>query len=139
MTELGRLDITIAYPAIGNERALRLAALSCKHNLRVAVDSEYGIDELANAAARHKTVIGIHIIFDAGLHYDGIQMYLGHLYGDAARVVTTIVSDVTPGQVIIDAGSKGLSAKQLLRREYLEMGYIPDYPDARIDARGLYV
>ncbi len=231
MAELGGLDITIAYPAIGNERALRLAGLSCKHKIRVAVDSEYGINELANAAARHKTVIGINIIFDAGLHrcgfsdpnqiirlaqhvekqaglrYDGIQMYLGHLYGDAARdpqsfkqinqlwepvykalcqaglcpqtissgstpslekthlirhvneitvgtaflndyfvvkfghcdlencaarVVTTVISDVTPGQVIIDAGSKGLSAKQLLRRENLEMGYIPDYPEARI-------
>ena len=231
MAELGALDITIAYPAIGNERALRLAGLSFKHKIRVAVDSEYGIDELANAAARHKTVIGIHVMFDAGLHrcgfpdpepivrlaqhiekqaglrYDGIQMYLGHLYGDAAgdpqsfkqinrswepvykalcsaglcpqtvssgstpslekthlvshvneirvgtaflndyfvlkfghcalkncaaRVVATVISDVTPGQVIIDVGSKGLSAKQLLRRENLEMGYIPDYPEARI-------
>ena len=231
MAEIGKLDITIAYPAIGNERALRLARLSFKHKIRVAVDSEYGIDELANAAVRYKTVIGIHIMFDAGLHrcgfsdpeqivrlvqhvkkhaglrYDGIQMYLGHLYGDAAgdpqsfklinrswepvykalcsaglcpqtvssgstpslekthlvshvneirvgtaflndyfvlkfghcalkncaaRVVATVISDVTPGQVIIDVGSKGLSAKQLLRRENLEMGYIPDYPEARI-------
>ena len=231
MAELGGLDITIAYPAIGNERALRLAGLSCKQKIRVAVDSEYGIDELANAAASNKTVIGIHIMFDAGLHrcgvsdpdqiirlaqhiekhaglrYEGIQIYLGHLYGDAAgdpqsfkqinrlwepvyealcsagfcpqmvsygstpslekthlvshvneirvgtaflndyfvvkfghcalencaaRVVATVVSDVTPGQVIIDAGSKGLSAKQLLRRDNLEMGYIPAYPEARI-------
>ncbi|WP_027355034.1 alanine racemase, partial [Desulfosarcina sp. BuS5] len=231
MAELGWLDITIAYPAIGNERALRLAGLSCKQKIRVAVDSEYGIDELAKAAAMHKTVIGIHIMFDAGLHrcgvsdqeqiirlaqhiekhaglrYEGIQIYLGHLYGDAAgnpqsfkqinrlwepvyealcsagfcpqtvssgstpslekthlvshvneirvgtaflndyfvvkfghcalencaaRVVATVVSDVTPGQVIIDAGSKGLSAKQLLRRDNLEMGYIPAYPEARI-------
>ena len=231
MAELGALDITIAYPPIGNERALRLAGLSCKHKIRVAVDSKYGIDELANAAVRHKTVIGIHIMFDAGLHrcgvsdpdqiirlaqhiekhaglrYEGIQIYLGHLYGDAARdpqsfkqinrlwepvyealcsagfcpqmvssgstpslkkthlvshvneirvgtaflndyfvvkfghcalencaarIVATVVSDVTPGQVIIDAGSKGLSAKQLLRRDNLEMGYIPAYPEARI-------
>jgi len=50
----------------------------------------------------------------------------------AARVVATVISDVVPGRVIIDAGSKALSAKQLLRHEDLEMGYIVEYPDARI-------
>jgi len=50
----------------------------------------------------------------------------------AARVIATVVSDVVSGQVIIDAGSKTLSAKQLLRHENLEMGYIPEYPEARI-------
>lgn len=50
----------------------------------------------------------------------------------AARIVATVVSDRTPGQVIIDAGSKALSAKQLLRRENMEMGYICEYPEARI-------
>ncbi|MBW2109254.1 MAG: alanine racemase, partial [Deltaproteobacteria bacterium] len=219
------------YPAIGLARAESLAGLSLKHHLRVAVDSEYGINELADAAVKHNTTIGICVMFDAGLHrcgvadpeqivrlaqyaethaglrYDGIQMYLGHLYGDAARdpqsferinqlwdpvyevlcaaglqpetvssgstpslknthlvhhideirvgtavlndyfvlkfrhcaledcaarVVATVVSDVASGQVIIDAGSKALSAKQLLRHETLEMGYIVEYPQARI-------
>ena len=50
----------------------------------------------------------------------------------AARVVATVVSDVVPDQAIIDAGSKALSAKQLLRHENLEMGFIVEYPDARI-------
>ncbi len=49
----------------------------------------------------------------------------------AVRVVATVISDVVPGQVIIDAGSKALSAKQLLRHKNLEMGYIVEYPNAR--------
>lgn len=231
MTEIGDVDITVAYPAVGNIRAQSLAKLSLKHNLRVAVDSQYVMDQLAFAAADYNTVIGILVMFDAGLHrcgftapeqiiklaqyskklatlrYDGIQMYLGHLYGEsardvqsfeqinqmwiplyealcsaglkpeivssgstpslekthlipyineirvgtavyndyfiqkfdhctleecAARVVPTVVSDTAPDRVIIDAGSKALSAKQLLRFENLEMGYVVEYPHAVI-------
>ena len=231
MASLGPVDLTIAYPAVGRIRAGRIAKLSLNQAVRVAVDSAYSIDELGRAALEHDSVIGILVIFDAGLHrcgitdpvqivriagqaeedvglrFDGIQMYLGHLYGDAARdpknfeeinllwepvyeslytsgidpetvssgstpslekthlirhvneirvgtavlndyfvlkfghcsledcaarVITTVVSDVIPGQVIIDAGSKALSAKQLLRHEDLEMGYVADYPEARI-------
>ena len=231
MAKPGNIDITVAYPAIAPDSAEKIARLSCKLNIRVAVDSEYGMNVLSNAAIRHNTTIGILVMFDAGLHrcgvsdprqivklaqhvktlpglrYDGIQMYLGHLYGDAARdpesfkqinrlwdpayealckaglrpetvssgstpslenthlvhhvneikvgtyalndyfvlkfghctlkdcaarVITTVVSDVVSGQVIIDAGSKALSAKQLLSHENLEMGYIPEYPEAQI-------
>ena len=231
MARLGDVDVTVAYPAVGSVRAERLAKLSLKQDIRVAVDSEYIMDELADAAIRHNTTIGVLVMFDAGLHrcgvadpgqiirlaqyaeshkrlrYDGIQMYLGHLYGDAARdpesferinqlwepvyetlcsaglrpetvssgstpsienthlvpyvneirvgtgylndyfvlkfdhcslrdcaarMVATVVSDVVPGQAIIDAGSKALSAKQLLRHKNLEMGYIPEFPEARI-------
>jgi D-serine deaminase-like pyridoxal phosphate-dependent protein len=231
MARLGSVDITVAYPAVGVTRAEGLAKLSLKHDVRVAADSEYIMGELEEAAVRHDTTIGIVVMFDAGLHrcgiadparvvelaqygethsglrYDGIQMYLGHLYGDAAkdprsferinelsgpvyealcvaglqpeivssgstpslekthlvrhvteirvgtavlndyfvlkfghcslrdcaaRVVATVVSDVVPGQVIMDAGSKALSAKQLLRHENLELGYVVEYPEARI-------
>ncbi|WDP91312.1 MAG: alanine racemase [Desulfobacter sp.] len=231
MAEKERCDITVAYPVLGSRCAERMAALAEIHTLRVAVDSEYLMTQLSEAALGRRTEIGIHIIFDAGLHrcgvadagqvlalarhaentpglrYDGIQIYLGHLYGKAvddpksyeginelwdpvygalcnaglrpktvssgstpslfnthrlrhineirvgtaylndyfvlkfnhcrpadcaARIVATVVSDRVPGQVIIDAGSKGLSAKQLLRRESLEMGYVCEYPGARI-------
>ncbi len=231
MARLGPVDITVAYPAVGSARTKRLAELSLKQTIRVAVDSGYLLDELGTAALKHNTTIGILVIFDAGLHrcgiadpgqivklsqhaelhpglrFDGIQMYLGHLYGNAAgnpqsfeqinrlwkpvyealciaglqpetvssgstpslenthlvshvneirvgtavlndyfvlkfghcslgdcaaRVVATVISDVVPAQVIIDAGSKALSAKQLLRHDNLEMGYIVEYPDARI-------
>jgi D-serine deaminase-like pyridoxal phosphate-dependent protein len=65
---------------------------------------------------------------------DYFVLKLGHctLKDCAARVIATVVSDVVSGQVIIAAGSKTLSAKQLLRHENLEMGYIPEYPEARI-------
>jgi D-serine deaminase-like pyridoxal phosphate-dependent protein len=231
MARLGPVDITVAYPAVGSARTERLAKLSLKQNIRVAVDSEYLLKELGSAALKHDTTIGILVIFDAGLGrcgtadpgqivklaqhaethpglgFDGIQMYLGNLYGDAARdpqsferinrlwepvyealctaglqpetvssgstpslenthlvshvneirvgtavlndyfvlkfdhcalkdcaarVLATVISDVVPGRAIIDAGSKALSAKQLLRHENLEMGYIVEYPDARI-------
>lgn len=232
MAAIDNLDILVAYPAVGAARADSIAMLAGRnHNIRVAVDTEYLIDELAHAAGEHETTIGILVMFDAGLHrcgvadpgqitrlaslaatrkglrFDGVQLYLGHLYGDAARsadsfeqinrlwepayealcaaglkprivssgstpsvfnthrvrhvneirigtavyqdyfslkfdhctldecaarVVATVVSDVVPGQVIIDAGAKALSAKQLLRYENLEMGFIPDYPEARI-------
>ncbi|QTA89525.1 alanine racemase [Desulfonema magnum] len=231
MAALGDTDITVAYPAAGIVRAEILAKISQKQKVRVAADSEYVMASLADAAVRYNTILGILVMFDAGLHrcgvadpeevvrlaryaetkdglsYDGIQMYLGQLYGDAARdphafrqiresweplyealcsaglrpetvssgstpslenthliphiteirvgtaflndyfvlkfghckpedcaarVITSVVSDVVPGQVIIDAGSKALSAKQLLRHENLEMGYIPEHPHARI-------
>ncbi|MBW2099932.1 MAG: alanine racemase [Deltaproteobacteria bacterium] len=231
MANLSPVDLTVAYPAIGSSRTERIARLSLKQNVSVAADSQYVMDELANAAIRRNTTIGVLVMFDAGIHrcgtadpgqivklvryaearpglrFDGIQMYLGHLYGDAARdprsfdrinrlwepvydalciaglkpetvssgstpsleqthriphvneirvgtavlndyfvlkfghctlkecaarVIATVVSDVVPGQVIIDAGSKALSAKQLLRHENLEMGYIDEYSEARI-------
>ena len=231
MAAIDNLDIWVAYPALGAARARSLAKLARNHNISVAADTQYLIDELADAACEHQTVIGICVMFDAGLHrcgmadprqvtrlagyaatrkglcFDGIQIYLGHLYGDAARsvesyeqvnrlwepayealcaaglkppivssgsspsifnthrvrhvdeirvgtavfndyfslkfhhctldgcavrVVATVVSDAVPGQVIIDAGAKALSAKQLLRHENLEMGYIPEYPEARL-------
>ncbi|CAN2042111.1 Alanine racemase [Candidatus Magnetomoraceae bacterium gMMP-15] len=228
--DIDKLDITIAYPIVGELRCEYLALEAINFKLRVAADSEYLIDQLGEQPYL-TAPIGILIMFDAGLHrcglsdpkeivrlaqyvknherlrYDGIQMYIGQLYGDAARdpqsfkkinelwepvydalcaaglkpemvssgstpslknthlipyvneirvgtavlndyfvlkfghctledcaarVITTVVSDAVPGQVIIDAGSKVLSAKQLLRHENLEMGYIPEYPDARI-------
>ncbi len=231
MSQIGNVDITIAYPAVGESRAERIAQLAITHRIRIAVDSTYLMDALSDAALRHGSEIGIHVMFDAGLHrcgyadpetvtrlaayadrkpglrYDGIQLYLGHLYGKAAhdpksfeaineqwkpvyealcqadicphmvssgstpslfnthmvryvnelrvgtavlndyfvmffghcrleqcaaRVVATVISDATPGQVIIDAGSKSLSAKQMLRNERLTLGYVVEYPEARI-------
>ncbi len=231
MSRLGDVDITVAYPAVGEDRAKRIARLARTHRIRVAVDSTYLMDALSDAALESGSEIGIHVMFDAGLHrcgyadpetvtrlaayaermkglrYDGIQLYLGHLYGEAAhesrsfdainkqwkpvyealchadlcphmvssgstpslfnthmvehvnelrvgtavlndyfvmyfghcsleqcaaRVVATVVSDATPGQVIIDAGSKSLSAKQMLRNERLTLGYIVEYPEARL-------
>ncbi len=231
MAGLGRVDITVAYPAVGKARAEKIARLAKTHPIGVAVDSEFAMEGIADAAAAYGVEIGICVMLDAGLHrcgvsdpqasvklgeyarqspclrYEGIQMYVGHLYGAAAddpasferinriwdpvheslcsagltpervssgstpslfnthrihhvneirvgtavlndyfvlkfghcrredcafRVVATVVSDRVPGQVLIDAGSKALSAKQLLRHRQLDMGYVVEYPDARI-------
>ena len=231
MSAIEHLDILVAYPAVGAARAESLARLAQHHPISVAADTAYLIDQLADAANRYETTIGILIMFDAGLHrcgvadpgqitrlarlaatrkglrFDGVQIYLGHLYGDAARsaasfkkinrswepahdalcatglkpkivssgstpsifnthrvrhiteirvgtaiyhdyfslkfnhctvdecaarIVATVVSDVVAGQVIIDAGAKALSAKQLLRHDNLEMGFIPEFPGANI-------
>ena len=224
-------DITVAYPLLGKQQIDMIARMASRHTIRVAVDSRHLMTCLSTAAQAHGTQIGIHIIFDAGLHrcgtsninevlmqaryaaktpglrYEGIQLYLGHLYGDAARdpesfkqintlwdpayqalcragltpatvssgsspslfnthlvnhvneirvgtiylndyfelkfnhctlsecaarVMATVISDRFDGQVIIDAGSKALSAKQLLAGKTFEMGYVHEYPDARI-------
>ncbi|WP_054698060.1 alanine racemase [Desulfosarcina cetonica] len=79
---------------------------------------------------RHVTEIRV----GTAVYQDYFSLKFNHCTLDecAARVVATVVSDVVPGQVIIDAGAKALSAKQLLRNENLEMGFIPEYPEARI-------
>jgi len=224
-------DITVAYPVLGKHQIKTIADMAARHTIRVAVDSRYLMESLSKAALANQSRIGILIIFDAGLHrcgtwdphevvalarsasktpglrYDGVQLYLGHLYGDAARdpdrfqqintlwepayqalcqaglapetvssgsspslfnthlinhvneirvgtmylndyfelkfnhceisdcaarVVATVISDRVDGQVIIDAGSKALSAKQLLAGKKLEMGYVCEYPEAQI-------
>lgn len=231
MAQLENVDTTVAYPAIGPARVNILAELAGNAPLRVAVDSQYALEELSRVAVARGVEIGVVVIFDAGLHrcgvadpaavsglvrlvrarpglrYDGIQIYLGHLYGPVAdnpesfeavnrlwapvheslhaqglapesvssgstpslfnthrichvneirvgtayfndyfvlkfghctledcavRIIATVVSDAVPGQVIIDAGSKTLSAKQLLRHETLELGFIPEHPRAKI-------
>ena len=231
MAGLGHMDITVAYPAVGKARTEKIARLAGTHQIGVAVDSEFVMKGLEDAAAAYGVKIGISIMLDAGLHrcgvsnpralkelaeyarqspgfrYEGIQMYVGHLYGEAAddpasferinriwdpayeslcsagltpekvssgstpslfnahrihhvdeirvgtavlndyfvlkfghcrledcafRVVATVISDRVPGQVLIDAGSKALSAKQLLRHQQLRMGHVVEYPEARI-------
>jgi len=71
MAKPGNIDITVACPAIGPDSAEKIAKLSWKQKIRVAADSEYGMNELSNAAVNHNN-IGILIMFDAGLHRCGV-------------------------------------------------------------------
>ena len=109
MSGLGYVDITVAYPAVGKARAEKIAHLARTHAIGVAVDSEFVMEGLADSASAYGVEIGICVMLDVGLHrcgvadpralialaeyarrcpslrYEGIQMYPGHLYGDAAR------------------------------------------------------
>ncbi|QDU75815.1 D-threonine aldolase [Bremerella volcania] len=66
-------DLLIAYPAIDASRCDRIAQLAKKINLRVTVDSQEGVDALANAAKLHGTTIGILVDQDVGFHRTGIS------------------------------------------------------------------
>ena len=109
MSTISKGDITVAYPAMGSHRTKRLAKLALTQKIRVAVDSRLVVDELSAAAERFKSSMGIMVMFDAGLHrcgffepekvvglaryaksrpglrFDGVQIYLGQLYGEAVR------------------------------------------------------
>jgi D-serine deaminase-like pyridoxal phosphate-dependent protein len=50
----------------------------------------------------------------------------------AARVVTTVVSDAVPGQVIVDAGSKSLARDPSFSHPESGYGIVLEYPEARI-------
>ena len=50
----------------------------------------------------------------------------------AARVVTTVVSDAVPGQVVVDAGSKALARDQCFPQPAAGFGIVLEYPEARI-------
>ncbi|HXF64850.1 MAG TPA: alanine racemase [Caldilineaceae bacterium] len=49
----------------------------------------------------------------------------------ALRVIATVVSAPTPERVILDAGSKTMSASTLQTPNGVSMGYIVEYPEAR--------
>lgn len=50
----------------------------------------------------------------------------------AARVVVTVVSDATPGQVVVDAGSKTLGADRCVPSPDSGHGFVVEYPDATV-------
>jgi D-serine deaminase-like pyridoxal phosphate-dependent protein len=159
MAALGNVDMTVAYPAVGKVRADKIARLAGTHRTRVAVDSQYAMEGLADAATTHGVLCSaglapemvssgstpslfnshrIHHVTEIRVGNAGVNDYFvlrfGHcrLEGCALRVVATVVFDAVPGQALIDAGSKALSAKQLLRHRDLEMGYVVEYPEARV-------
>lgn len=50
----------------------------------------------------------------------------------AARVLTTVISDAVPGQIVIDAGAKTLAKDQCIPVPTSGLGHLVEYPDARI-------
>lgn len=66
-------DFLLAYPGIDPARTSRIARLASEKTFRVAVDSEIGIQALADAARSAGTTIGILVDVDAGFHRTGAQ------------------------------------------------------------------
>src|SRR5882757_848170 len=66
MIDAGLDDVLISYPLVGATKADRLAALSRRAKLRVAVDSDLAVETVAAAAHASNAPIGILIEFDSG-------------------------------------------------------------------------
>lgn len=65
-------DILIAYPAIDPERRRRAAELAREHTVRIAVDSQFGVAALADAAKTAAATIGILVDVNVGSNRTGV-------------------------------------------------------------------
>ena len=66
-------DVLVAYPAIGQAKARRVAALPSDVRLTVALDSERAIDDLASAAREAGRTVGVLVECDMGMQRVGVQ------------------------------------------------------------------
>lgn len=65
-------DLMLAYPAIGEPRIRRVAALAERVSLRVMVDSVDAIGALAQTSALAGSEIGVIVELDVGMHRTGV-------------------------------------------------------------------
>lgn len=72
MIDAGLDDILISYPLVGTTKADRLAALSRRAKLRVAIDSSLAIETVSTAARASNVPIGILVEFDSGNKRTGV-------------------------------------------------------------------
>jgi D-serine deaminase-like pyridoxal phosphate-dependent protein len=72
MIDAGLDDVLISYPLVGATKADRLAALSRRARLRVAVDSSLAVETVAAAARASNVPIGILVEFDSGNRRTGV-------------------------------------------------------------------
>jgi D-serine deaminase-like pyridoxal phosphate-dependent protein len=72
MIDAGLDDVLISYPLVGPAKADRLAALSRRARLRVAVDSSLAVDTVAAAARASNVPIGVLVEFDSGNARTGV-------------------------------------------------------------------
>lgn len=83
-------DVMVAYPAIDPARTARLTQLASHANVRVAVDSTQGVQQLAEAANRHRSTVGILVDLDVGMGRTGLQTP-----GESLKLAQLV--DATPG------------------------------------------
>jgi len=72
MIDAGLDDVLISYPLVGVAKADRLAALSRRAKLRVAVDSMLAVETVAAAARASNVPIGVLVEFDSGNARTGV-------------------------------------------------------------------
>lgn len=72
MIDAGLDDVLISYPLIGAAKADRLAALSRRAKMRVAVDSVLAVETVAEAARESNVPIGVLVEFDSGNRRTGV-------------------------------------------------------------------
>jgi D-serine deaminase-like pyridoxal phosphate-dependent protein len=72
MIDAGLDDVLISYPLVGPAKADRLAALSRRARLRVAVDSTLAADTVAAASRASNVPIGVLVEFDSGNARTGV-------------------------------------------------------------------
>ena len=70
----GVQSVTVAYPLVVESKLNRLITASCLHqvDLRLTLDSFYGLEVIAQVAKRHGKQIGVFLKIDVGLRRCGI-------------------------------------------------------------------
>ena len=81
-------DLLMAYPAVDPLRCGELARLASRIKLRVAIDSVTAAQALSAAAASAKSIIGILVDLDVGMHRTGVQSPRASL--ELAQAVSTL-------------------------------------------------
>jgi D-serine deaminase-like pyridoxal phosphate-dependent protein len=114
-------DILLAYPPVGDWRLARLTDLARRARLRVVLDDAGVLAGLIKACRAAGVAIGYLWEVDCGtgrVFYDATQVALGLIGppGCALSVLATVIGRPDPRRVILDAGSKALSAERLTPR-----------------------
>jgi D-serine deaminase-like pyridoxal phosphate-dependent protein len=85
-------DILVAYPPVGTQRAVRLAALPDRVKLTVALDSAEAVESIASAARSADRPVSVYVEMDFGMHRVGVQSV------DDAIAVARLVTERQPLQ-----------------------------------------
>lgn len=89
LAEAGAQEVLIAYPVVGPNvpRLIRLAEEHPQTEFAVCVDSLQGVRQLAEAARRSKTALGVYLDLDVGMHRTGVPIgeEAERIYAEAGR------------------------------------------------------
>jgi len=131
-------DLLLAYPALDPARTGRVAAVAKEKTVRVALDSQFAADQLAEAARAAGATIGILVDFDIGmrrtglqtaeqtlelakhvdstdgLRLDGLFVYPGHISGSTENITTRLTA----------ANEQTLQVLDLWKENGLEAGIV---------------